>query len=173
MAITPQLRNRISKLIPRLGSNHDGEVLATRNAIQRALKTEGANFSDLASVVRIADCNDLADVIQTAETRDFTTQGQPAYDYLWDTVRHCEQKWLHLKEPETKLVRRVKWRLSRGREIEAELREKIERLARLLERRRRIYKTKGRVPAAYSELGGDGYEQADLSGRDAKDFGTS
>jgi hypothetical protein len=43
-AIAPTL----DKLIRRLGSNHDGERLATVAAIERVLKTNGADWHDLA-----------------------------------------------------------------------------------------------------------------------------
>ena len=38
---------KIAKLIPRLASNHDGEVVATVRAIQRTLKGEGLDLHDL------------------------------------------------------------------------------------------------------------------------------
>jgi hypothetical protein len=41
----------ISRLIPRLGSPHDGEVVATARAIQRSLKSQRLDWHDLAAVV--------------------------------------------------------------------------------------------------------------------------
>ena len=46
-AVAPQL----AKLIPRLASNHDGEVVATARAIERVLKSGGFDWHDLAAVV--------------------------------------------------------------------------------------------------------------------------
>ena len=39
----------LGKLIPRLASNHDGEVVATVRAIQRLLKSAGRDLHDLAA----------------------------------------------------------------------------------------------------------------------------
>ena len=36
----------LSKLIPRLASSHDGEVIATARAIERALHGAGADWHD-------------------------------------------------------------------------------------------------------------------------------
>lgn len=46
-AIAPKLR----KLIPRLASNHPGEVVATVEAIERVLKSDGRDFHDLAGAL--------------------------------------------------------------------------------------------------------------------------
>jgi hypothetical protein len=45
--VTPKL----SKLIPRLASDHDGEVVATARAIERVLKASGHDWHDLAAMV--------------------------------------------------------------------------------------------------------------------------
>ena len=45
--ITPRLR----KLLPRLASNHDGEVAATARAIERTLKSSGHDWHDLAASI--------------------------------------------------------------------------------------------------------------------------
>jgi hypothetical protein len=39
----------LGKLIPRLASNHDGEILAAARAIGRALKSSGHDWHDLAA----------------------------------------------------------------------------------------------------------------------------
>jgi len=49
-AIEP-LRPRLAKLIPRLASDQDGEVIATVRAIARVLQTAGLDFHDLAQAV--------------------------------------------------------------------------------------------------------------------------
>lgn len=41
-------RDRIAKLLPRLASDHDGEVIATVAAIRRTLEAEGDDLHDLA-----------------------------------------------------------------------------------------------------------------------------
>ncbi len=42
---------RVRKLIGRLGSDHDGEVIATSRAIQRTLKSAGCDLHDLAEAL--------------------------------------------------------------------------------------------------------------------------
>lgn len=42
---------KIAKLIPRLATNHDGEVVATVRAIERTLKSSGLDFHDLAGAL--------------------------------------------------------------------------------------------------------------------------
>src|SRR5690606_6738692 len=48
MAALSDLAPRLSKLIPRLASNHDGEVVATVAAIRRTLEADGLDLHDLA-----------------------------------------------------------------------------------------------------------------------------
>lgn len=40
--------SKIAKMIPRLASGHDGEVIATRDAIDRSLRAVGHDWHDLA-----------------------------------------------------------------------------------------------------------------------------
>jgi hypothetical protein len=42
---------QVAKLLPRLASNHDGEVVVTARAIDRTLKTAGLDFHAIADVV--------------------------------------------------------------------------------------------------------------------------
>jgi hypothetical protein len=44
-----QVTPRIADLVRRLASEHDGEVVATARALQRALKSAGADLNDLAT----------------------------------------------------------------------------------------------------------------------------
>jgi hypothetical protein len=46
-----ELATRVAKLIPRLGSTHDGEVIATVAAIRRTLGSAGLDLHDLARIV--------------------------------------------------------------------------------------------------------------------------
>ncbi len=48
----------IAKLIPRLASDHDGEVVATVRAIRRVLEADGLDLHDLAA--RLAGQDDLS-----------------------------------------------------------------------------------------------------------------
>src|SRR6516162_8073878 len=45
------LGERVAKLIPRLASTHDGEVIATVAAIRRTLGSAGLDLHDLARIV--------------------------------------------------------------------------------------------------------------------------
>lgn len=47
-SLSPALATKIGKLVGRLGSDHDGEVVATGRAIARVLKGEGHDLHDLA-----------------------------------------------------------------------------------------------------------------------------
>jgi hypothetical protein len=48
-----ETRAKVAKLLPRLASKHDGEVLSTRSAVQRVLSNDsGADLHDLADLVR-------------------------------------------------------------------------------------------------------------------------
>jgi hypothetical protein len=49
----PELASRLAKLIPRLASTHDGEVLATVAAIRRTLESAGLSIHDLAAALTI------------------------------------------------------------------------------------------------------------------------
>jgi hypothetical protein len=57
---------RLGNLIRRLGSDHDGEVLATVAAIRRTLSCAGRSLHDLADMV---ESNGAALVAETAEWR--------------------------------------------------------------------------------------------------------
>src|SRR3954447_12535055 len=47
-ALHPVLAEKVAKLVGRLGSEHDGEVVATGRAIQRTLQRAGFDLHDLA-----------------------------------------------------------------------------------------------------------------------------
>jgi hypothetical protein len=47
MTARPPLPEIVAKLIPRLASNHDGEVIATVRAIDRTLKADRLDWHDL------------------------------------------------------------------------------------------------------------------------------
>jgi len=54
----PDHATQIGKLIPRLASDHDGEVVATVRAIMRVLKTAGLDLHDLARVIKLPGAGD-------------------------------------------------------------------------------------------------------------------
>jgi hypothetical protein len=51
--VNARLPSVISRLIPRLGSPHDGEVVATARAIERVLKSEKRDWHDVAAAVTV------------------------------------------------------------------------------------------------------------------------
>ena len=54
MIVPTAIAQTIGKLIPRLASDHDGEVVATARAIERLLKAGGRDWHDLAASVCVA-----------------------------------------------------------------------------------------------------------------------
>lgn len=51
MSVPAIIAPTIGKLIPRLASEHDGEIVATAKAIERVLKSCGFDWHDLAAAV--------------------------------------------------------------------------------------------------------------------------
>jgi len=49
--MTARINPLIAKLLPRLASNHDGEVVATARAIGRLLRADGLDLHDLATAI--------------------------------------------------------------------------------------------------------------------------
>lgn len=55
MTLEPATILKLGKLIPRLASEHDGEVVATVRAIRRVLESAGASLHDLSSAFGSAE----------------------------------------------------------------------------------------------------------------------
>jgi hypothetical protein len=73
---------RLAKLLPRLASNHDGEVIATARAIERTLHSAGLDYHGLArSLVRSA------------------SNALPPPDWRW-MARACAEHWQELSDRE-------------------------------------------------------------------------
>jgi hypothetical protein len=51
-SLSPDLRGRLTKLLPRLASPFEGERVATVAAIERVLQAEGCDFHDLTQAVQ-------------------------------------------------------------------------------------------------------------------------
>ena len=51
----------IRKLLPRLASPHDGEVVATARAIERTLRSAGRDWHDLAEAIQFQPAEDRAE----------------------------------------------------------------------------------------------------------------
>jgi hypothetical protein len=47
MTLSPDTILKLAKMIPRLSSDHDGEVVATAHAIERTLQSSGWDWHDL------------------------------------------------------------------------------------------------------------------------------
>jgi hypothetical protein len=52
MSLIASARTRIALIVPRLGSNHTGEIVASAAAIGRSLQSAGADWHDLANAIR-------------------------------------------------------------------------------------------------------------------------
>ncbi len=52
MTIPRDTLRKVALIVPRLGSNHDGEIIATARAIERTLAAEGRDWHWLAEVIR-------------------------------------------------------------------------------------------------------------------------
>jgi hypothetical protein len=77
------LLNRLSKLIPMLGTSHDGEVVATARAISAALASEGF------------DLHDLAESLPTTLAKRETISSAIAPPASFDGLSHFERRaWL-------------------------------------------------------------------------------
>ena len=50
--IAPEVRDKLAKLVPRLASDQDGEVVATVAAIRRVLQSAALDLHDLAETIR-------------------------------------------------------------------------------------------------------------------------
>jgi hypothetical protein len=70
-ALPATLIPTLSKLIPRLASNHDGEVVATVRAIERVLKSGSSDWHDLAAILAPAAHPEVRDVVQWCLNRRF------------------------------------------------------------------------------------------------------
>lgn len=57
--LSVELRNKLAKLIPRLSSPHEGEIVATVSAIERTLASNGCDFHDLTAAV----CNEATQTV--------------------------------------------------------------------------------------------------------------
>jgi hypothetical protein len=93
----------LSKLIPRLASDHDGEVVATVRAIDRALRTRGADWHDLAATV-LRGPNDAAGLEADREC-------SLDRDDRRAVVNFCSEGACHLSSSELGLM----WTLKRWR----------------------------------------------------------
>jgi hypothetical protein len=84
--MTPKLSDRLSKLLPLLASDKEGEVLATVRAIRAALLGEGLDLHDLATSIAGAEV--------VANPRAPQIAAAPTWDHLTHQERHAWMKVL-------------------------------------------------------------------------------
>jgi hypothetical protein len=100
---------KLSKLIPMLGTDHDGEVVATVRAISRTLKGAGMDLHNLVEVL----CNR-----QSIHPPAPTVNPEPPPRSLLDIARWCRTHVLgRLNSTERKFVCDMVERLNQGRRI--------------------------------------------------------
>lgn len=147
--ISVSTRIKLAKLIARLGSDHDGEVINTRNAVLRVLSAEGADLHDLAALLTTPSIglsrenetfSEKAPPRSAAPTSPPTPQAS-SYWPVWE-IRECEEHWRHLREVERKFVRHIKWRVSRDLTIGDDELAEIVRISILVGDRKRQFKEK-------------------------------
>jgi hypothetical protein len=64
--ISPKTREKLAKILPRLMSPHEGEIVATIRAIERTLAAENLDFHDLVAVLTNGAAAPSAPAQQTA-----------------------------------------------------------------------------------------------------------
>jgi hypothetical protein len=100
---------KLSKLIPMLATDHDGEVVATVRAISRTLKGAGLDFHNLVEAL----CER-----QPAHTSAPAASPEPAPSSLLDIANWCRAHAIgRLNLVERKFVCDMVERLSKGRRI--------------------------------------------------------
>jgi hypothetical protein len=136
-------RSKIAKLIPRLATDFNGEVVATVAAIQRVLRTEGYDLHDLAAHVLVPlPVHQRATPARPAEP---VHSGRYA-GLINGCLEQCRERWEFLRVVERKFVGSIRWRVSRGKSVTDDEIGKLEWMSDGLVCRRRKYKpeSKGR-----------------------------
>ena len=108
MAALSDLAPRLSKLIPRLASNHDGEVVATVAAIRRTLEADGLDLHDLAEA--IGKPPEPKVIYRTEPAR-----ADPSRSHQMD-ARRCLQSGIAWKPKEAQFLRQMAEQLRRPTE---------------------------------------------------------
>lgn len=80
-ALAKETVERLAKLIPRLATEHDGEVIATVRAIHRTLGSAGADFHDLAAAVGVERIVYVNQGQAGSSTRPDHREDAPRYQY--------------------------------------------------------------------------------------------
>ena len=79
--MTPKLLERLTRLLPMLGSDRDFEVLSTVYAIRRSLASENLDLHDLAKL--LSNGSGIRNEAASAWTRD--------YDAYWSAAREARR----------------------------------------------------------------------------------
>ena len=114
MMLQPSTIDKLSKLFPRLGSDHDGEVVATARAIVRTLESAGSSLHDLSAAMTPKTVQKIV-YRDKAVHRDHsaTSDARPQPDYIAmssdRTIRLAKILLAenHLKERQEKFVQHM------------------------------------------------------------------
>ncbi|UHC19450.1 hypothetical protein LRS73_31840 [Methylobacterium currus] len=134
------IAERLGKLIGRLGSDHDGEVVATSRAIQRTLKSAGCDLHDLAEALTAPPSP------PQIVYRERPAAGRPApTSYRWGPstwregfdpnrrwqtlVARCQLAVGRLSDWETSFLVSLKGRLDRGHDLTDRQRDRLLEIA--------------------------------------------
>jgi hypothetical protein len=150
------LSQKLKKLIPRLASEYDGEVIATVRAIRRVLRADQHDLHDLASlIIAPRPAAPEASPPPSAEPPRPTPQSsepkpsaspppnrEPVLIWLERCMRldECFEYLDYARDVERSFLRKMKWRLDRDRPITIDECIELERLWIVLPTRRRKYR---------------------------------
>ena len=84
--LSPDLSGKLARLIPRLASDHDGEVIATVAAIRRTLDRAGLSLHDLAA--RLADATPVPPKAKPKQTDPHHAEHLARAVWLRDNVHN-------------------------------------------------------------------------------------
>jgi hypothetical protein len=103
MTVPATLAPKLAKMLPRLASDYDGEVVATVRAIERLLRSSGRDWHDLAATlcrpVQLLNSDWRLDARFCAGNA--TRLSERELDFIATLARYCgcptdkQLKWLH------------------------------------------------------------------------------
>jgi hypothetical protein len=105
---------RLGLLIPLLGSNHEGEVLAAVAAIKRALEAEDLDWHDLASIL-------AAGPHRAPSQPQKSPQAQRGYDWRAEVANILREQSEHLSDWELRFLHSIRARRRRTKKEQSVL----------------------------------------------------
>jgi hypothetical protein len=144
----------VAKIIPRLGSDHDGEVLASVAAIRRLLRTEHLDLHDLAVLIDVSSVPERKspDMHRSAAAepdvrRSADAKAPQAEQRHWDDLEFAEDyllevlpHWSKLREVERGFIKKMVWRYNWRKAINSDEIDKLELISKTVATRMREYK---------------------------------